>query len=177
MNDVHEALPQVQIKWGELTLSMFPPGYDAQGLYAFYLESCVIRLTCAHRRDYLPDVFKMQLGEISSQFAAKKCNWGSQIWQDSLDDEDHSKKLAFLILTQEKTPGSGPINPDVTEELIEQIWKEPYKDEGDMYFQVALANGIAPTFGGKMVNAIFGFLSRPNLSTPPAAGKPANTPS
>ncbi|MDE2010245.1 MAG: hypothetical protein KGJ09_09250 [Candidatus Omnitrophica bacterium] len=182
MNEVQEAAPEVVIKHPELPLTLIPPNWSVQRQYPLYLERQTIQRLCVHQADYPVDVFKMQLAELNKQFSDKTFNWRKEAWQTSLEDQENRRQLAYLTLTQERRPGSGPVNPQVTEEWLASIWEQPYADDGDLWYQQVMAAGremgktILVTYGDRIWQTLVEFLNRPNSPTPaPGPGTTSST--
>jgi hypothetical protein len=177
MNEVQEAAPEVTVKCPGATLTLLPPNWSVQRSYPLYLERQIISRLGVHQAFYPVDLLKLQLAELNNQMGIeKKWAWRKPAWRDSLDDQDNRRYLLFLTLTQERRPGAGAINPNVTEEWLASVWDQPYSDDGDLWYQQSVAalreqgSTYVITCGDKLWQVMMEFLNRPNSPTPPAAG-------
>jgi len=181
-SDQSEVFPEIIIKYKGQDLVLHPPSWQTRKRYTTYLESQAIQALARHRREYHPQDYSTALKELNLAFGAKEYNWGTEKWNNSLNDEECFQELAYICFTQDK-PGQPGMPLNFLEREIgeggplQEMWYTPYT-ELDMYSEAAKANGMQPVIGGKIVDAIMGFIRRPNLS-PPAKepGNQSNTPS
>jgi hypothetical protein len=157
-----------------------PPNYETQGKFGDYLAEESIKDICRHRRVYDPDMLLMALSENNKAITAKEYSWKRAGWLRCMDDWNHMKRLAAMVMCQ-LDEGGKPINknmaPDVAQELLNTLWEQPYVKEGDLLYETAIAQGQTLTYREKIVDTLWGLILRPNSSTPDQPGMTLKPPS
>ncbi len=170
-SDQSEVFPEEKLTFRGMELIFRPALPGVKKAFTSYLESVAVRSLARHRIEYTPDDYMTSLKNLPISFASKVFNWGRKDWQDALQDDENLQELAFLMLTQEISPGM-KLN-EIDRKTVKDLWDEQYWNDGDLFCQELLAKGIGPeyiTFGAKITNIMTTFINRPNSRPPVTPG-------
>ena len=117
-DDLQNALPEDSITHDGLTYPIKPPGYGVVREYTKYLQDDAIKGVINSREAYGKE-YDNALRLVQREIAARVYNWAGRVWNESLNDAEHQRKLCFLVMKQS--------TPAMTWEKFKGIWETDAK--------------------------------------------------
>jgi hypothetical protein len=141
------------------------PTIKTRGLFTSYLEESAVRFVRRNKENWGTD-YAQAMDRVTRKGAAHAFSWGSETFNEALQNDEGFQELAYLILRQ--------AHPDISRKVVvDGLWDAP----GGKIIDHDTHEEKDGTLGAELVQKILKVLTRPNSVSPvEAPGSPSQTP-